>query len=101
MAQGDAINFYKVGLANNGMIDLGPGFDQGGSGDHWVIHEIYISAASSILWTNGAQSITLMTTSGAKWFTNLFRHCTNSNRLRIQNTSGGAADFGYSGIQTK
>jgi hypothetical protein len=101
MAQGDAITFYKVGLLNNGTLDIGPSFDQGASGDQWSIHELYIGAACNILWTNGAQTITLASPAAAKWITNLFSHCTATNRLRIQNTSGGAADFGYSGIQTK
>jgi hypothetical protein len=101
MAQGDAINFYKVGLVNNGTLDIKPGADQGASGDQWSIHELYVGAACSIFWTNGAQTITIAAPTAAKWITNLFSHCTGTNFIRIQNTSGGAADFGYSGIQTK
>lgn len=101
MAQGDAINFYKASLANNGTVDIGPGFDQGASGDQWVIHEIYIGGQCQILWTNGTGTIILAAPAAAKWFTNLFGHCTNANRYRILNNSGGTIDVGYSGIQTK
>src|SRR6266480_2321615 len=101
MAQGDAISFYKVGLADSANLEIKPGTDLGGSGDHWSIHELYIGSACSIQWTNGTQTITLATPTGVKWITNLFTHTTSSYWLRIRNTSGGPADFGYSGIQTK
>src|SRR5438105_4397028 len=100
MAQGQVVNWYKHNLSNNGTLDLKPGLDLGATGDQWSIHELYIGAACTVSWTDGTNLITLMTPAGAKWVTNLFSHCTSTYFLRITNTSGGLADFGYSGIQT-
>lgn len=100
MAQGTAINWYKHNLANNGVLSISPGVDQGTTADQWSIHELYVGAACSIYWTNGTNVITLLTPTSNQWVTNLFAHCTSTYYLQITNTSGGNADFGYSGMAT-
>ena len=96
MAAGDVKCGFQASLANDGTYNVQPG-----SGEEWVIHNVYGAGSMELYLINGANSILIDSMTGAGGFFGMCYHLTNTQYLQIKNKNGGSAHFAYDGIQTK
>jgi hypothetical protein len=95
MARGD-VKSGIASVANNGFLTIQPG-----STEEWVIHDLYHAAGCDVQITNGTDIITIESPTGAGQKNNRTHHLTNTFYMKIKNTSGSTAVYGYDGVQTK
>ena len=96
MAAGDVKNGFQASLANDGTYDVQPG-----SGEEWVVHNLYAAGSFELYLKNSTNTILIDSMTGAGGFFGMCYHLTNTQYLQIKNKSGSAAHFAYDGIQTK
>jgi len=72
---------------------------QPGSGEEYIIHNIYTSGTIDILMTSSAAKLTIETTSTN--LTGYFIHVTNTQYIQMINKESGTIIVGYDGIETK
>jgi len=71
------------------------------SGEEWVIHNIYHQDDVEVYFTDGTNSIKIITRkdNGVIPFTCF--HVTNSYWIKVKNSTSSSALIGYDGVQTK
>lgn len=95
MAAGDVV-MDTVSVANGAYMTIQPV-----AGVEWVIHNIMYVGNCELSQYDGTNEVTFDTVTGAGAWVGQFFHVTNSDYLRVKNTSGATAVFGYSGMETK
>ncbi len=95
MALGNSFSDLQS-IANGAYLDIRPVGSQ-----EAVIHNIYHEGDVSLEFYDGANSLIFETAIGAGVYAYYAFHVTNTLRIRVQNTSGGAALIGYDGIETR
>jgi hypothetical protein len=95
MAQGDSVN-GNVSVAYTAFMTIQPG-----SSIEWIIHNIHAPNTSDVelYVTDGSNDILIDGQIGS-WLGFNF-HLTNSNYIKVKNTSGGTIRMGYDGIVSK
>ena len=83
-------------VANDALQDLLPA-----SGHEVEIHNIYHAGKIEVYRYDGTNDCLITTKTGAGVIDWLIFHCTNTDRIRVKNKSGGALIMGYDGIYTK
>lgn len=98
MAAGDAYIKAPASVAAAGFMDLQPG-----AGVEVVIHDIYVPTGTSyeIYFSDGTNNILYLSMGSGGGALNLQAHCTNTNYVRVKNTSAAAALLAASGMTTK
>lgn len=95
-----AVGDVKSGLssvATGAVLDI-----QAGSGEEWVIHNIYHESDIDLQWYDGTNTLTWASAiPGPGAETNLQSHVTNTRRVRVKNTNASTKLIGYDGVQTK
>jgi hypothetical protein len=97
MARGDVKAAGPTSVSNNAFLDI-----QAGSGEEWVIHNLYLPAFTNgyeLHWYDGTTSEKIDTLSGSLY--NAMAHVTNTRRLRVKNVSGVSQNLGFDGVQTR
>jgi len=72
---------------------------QPGSGDEWVIHNIFTSGTIEFVVVNGSNSVIVETTDES--LTAYFFHANNTQYYKIINKEGSEIKAGYDAIETK
>jgi hypothetical protein len=98
VAAGDAYIKAPASVASAGFMDLQPG-----SGVEVVIHDIYVGngVAYEVYYSDGSNNILYLAMPGGGGALNLQAHCSNTNYVRVKNTSGGSVYMAASGMTTK
>ena len=106
MAIGDVVSGMGSNIADSGTVDYQPA-----AGVEAMIFGVGCATAGAApnacpqatvaLYDGSDQADHLVEAGGAMWANPLRLMVNNTNYLRIQNTSGGASDVGYWGVQTK
>ena len=96
MSSGDAVrSIAQVTAGNYALV-------QPSAGIEWIIHNLFIPdgvAGIEVDAWDGTLSILLGTFSGPLLYCNF--HCTNTDYIRIKNTTAGTINLGYDGIVVK
>jgi hypothetical protein len=95
MAVGDVVSAISS-IPSGSYLDILPG-----AGAEWVIHNIYHASDIELHYFDGSNDITFDTETGTGVYAKYAFHCNNSVRVRVKNTTGGAALIGYDGAVTK
>jgi hypothetical protein len=98
MAAGDAYIKAPASVANGAYMDLQPG-----SSVEVVIHDIYVGTgvAYEVYYSDGSNNILYLSMPAGGGAVNLQAHCSNTNYVRVKNTSGSSAYMAASGMTTK
>lgn len=94
MAVGDVVSSMSV-VSSGGFMSIIPG-----SGQHWVIHNLYHGNDVCLQLYNGTNPMSFTSIAGANVETNLQFHCTEAIYLRVQSVAD-SAWMGFDGVQTK
>jgi len=81
-------------VANGANLDIQPP-----AGEEWFIELIVYGGDCDIKWSDGTNDVTIASYTGSGSLEKCEYTVTNSHFIRITNTSGGAARFGYSGYK--
>lgn len=95
MAVGDVKADFQT-IAASGVLTIQPPV-----GEEWVIHNLYWTGSVSLKYQKGSIGAPFDTDTGTGARLGLTIHVTNSCYLTITNTTTGASNIGYDGIQTK
>jgi len=95
LAAGDTVA-GKNATAGSGTYTIQPS-----AGVEVVVHNIYVSGACNLIVTDGTINITLRALVSGEWLSNLAIHITNTEYLKITDTSTSTNNMGYDGIETK
>ena len=98
MAAGDAYIKAPTSTANASYLDLQPG-----AGVEVVIHDIYVATGSAyeVYYSDGTNNILYLSMPAGGGALNLQAHCSNTNYVRVKNTSGSTMYMAASGMTTK
>jgi hypothetical protein len=96
MAVGDQVLGGTHGAASNATLDANPG-----SGVEWLITTLGGSGAFEVHYSADGTNFVLFDSYPAGSVHGLQWRLTNSQKLRVKNTSVGTADIFYGGVVTK
>lgn len=93
--RGDAVGSISS-VANNAYLTVRPA-----TGEEWIIETILLGAVGDVEYYDGTTSIDITTNEPAGALENRKDTLSRDLYLRIQNTSGGPANFGYIGYKLR
>lgn len=93
--RGDAVGTMES-VANNAYLTVRPAV-----GEEWIIETILLGGVGDVEYYDGTTSIDITTAEAAGALENRGDTLTRDLYLRIQNTSGGLANFGYIGYKLR
>lgn len=92
MAVGDNVLSHSS-IANNASLTIRPG-----SGEEWILHNLYFGGAWELYRTDGTNTIKVDSGTGVRMLTQLKLKATYSIYYTIKNVSGGSVYMGYDGV---
>lgn len=92
MAVGDNVLAHSS-VANGSYLTIRPG-----SGEEWIINNLFMGGAWELYRTDGTNAIKVDSGSGVRMLTQLKLKATYSIYFTIKNVSGSAAYTGYDGV---
>lgn len=95
MAAGDVYS-PAMSVITTGNYDMQPS-----AGVEVVVHNVSHSASASLLLTDGTNTITIDTQTGAGAWMGVFLHCTNTHFYRVVSVGSVSNIIGCDGMTTK